>query len=198
MPFQVGADLDREALRARNPACSASEAPSRGGLLGGLLYLGCVLGVEVLLGDGNEADVCGLPDAEDQGVAAGRELLGRLARSRAGRARSRRRRRGRVRRARGSAWAMSVGASRSRLVVVVTPRRTRASSGGEYHAGLSPARKRSRSGRLRAGAAERVERHAERARRRRRARSRSRARSASPRRRCCRRSRRSARRSARP
>ena len=40
------------------------------------------------------------------------------------------------------------------------PRRTRASSGGEYHAGLSPARKREVRG-LRAGAAERVERHAD-------------------------------------
>ena len=111
IPFQVGAASICDALRPEpGPLCQRGSVGC--GLLRRRLHLGRVLGVEVLVVDGYESDVCRLPDAEDECVAAGRELLRRLARSRVGRARSRRRRRGRVRAPRrsGRVDGISVGA----------------------------------------------------------------------------------------
>ncbi len=66
--------VDREALRSE--ACFLGKCGAvGGGLFGCLSHLGGVLGVEVLFGDGDESDVCRLPDAEDDGVSAVRELL---------------------------------------------------------------------------------------------------------------------------
>ena len=69
--------LDRQAF------CSESGFLRQCGSVGGGVlrcgfYFGCVLGVEVLLADGYESNVCRLPDTEDESVAAGGEFAGGL------------------------------------------------------------------------------------------------------------------------
>ena len=108
----------------------------RSGLLCRLLHLGRILGVEVLLVDGDESDVGGLPDAEDEGIASGRQLPPRLLDRKLGQVRGP----GLLESPCQSALSVAT------WVVMILRRRSLASSGGEYQAGFSPARKSSRSG----------------------------------------------------
>ena len=101
------------------------------------------------LADGHEPDVCRLPHAQDQRVAPGRELpSGLLDRERRqlGAVVGEQDRTGRPQwRQIGRAPCQST-LSGSPGPRPIEPERALASSGGEYHAGTLPARKRSRSG----------------------------------------------------
>ena len=146
IPFQVGA-ASTAMLCDRNPAFSASEAPWLAVCSRGLLAPRSRSGRRSA--GRRRARIRRLPVARRRGRARrGRvRAAGRPARSRAGRARSRRRRRGRVRRPRRrGVWPPSQSALSVATCVVAMRPRSFASSGGEYQAGRSPARKRSRSG----------------------------------------------------
>ena len=179
----VGAEHDQARARAPRrprrcpsrsappgPRCSAAgtlpsrpgRLPSRGGPLGGLLHLARPprrRNAARRRGRSRRRRAARRRRRARRGRA---RAGGRPPRSRASRARSRRRRRGpaRLDRGLGVARVISVGAL-GRGLAAAEPARSFARSGGEYHAGPSPARKRSRSGGLRAGAAEHVDRDAE-------------------------------------
>ena len=69
--------LDRHAF-CSEPGFLGQRGSVGGGVLRRVFYFGCVLGVEMLLADGYESDVCRLPDTEDESVAAGCEFAGGL------------------------------------------------------------------------------------------------------------------------
>src|SRR3954463_16199877 len=73
-PFPGRCCVDCDALRLE-PGLLRQRCSVCGGLLRGLLHLGRVLGVEVSVVDGYESDGRGLPDAEDECRAAGRERI---------------------------------------------------------------------------------------------------------------------------
>ncbi len=163
IPFQVGA-ASTAMLCDRNPAFSASDAPCAAVCSRGLLHLGGVLGVEVPVVDGHESDVCRLPDAEDERVAAGRELLAGLLDRELRRARSRRRRRGRAR-SRGFGLWMPCQSALSVATCVVAiastdscqqrrrvPRRAARRRGSARGRGSAGGRRRARRGRRRRAA----------------------------------------------
>jgi hypothetical protein len=71
IPVQVGA-ASIASLRARNPACSASEAPSAAVSSAACLTSAICVGVELQPAGRHEPDLERLPYRDDEGVASGR------------------------------------------------------------------------------------------------------------------------------
>ena len=154
-PFQVGAASTATRAGSKARGLGARGAVCRG-LLGGRPHLARSRPRRTPPAGGHESDVERLPDGDDERRRASSRAARRPARSRAWPDRSRRRRTppGAEPRFDGSSSTTRVSSASVAAAGVVAHA---ASSGGEYHAGPLPSRKRSRSGVCRPRSAEYVE-----------------------------------------